>query len=41
MLGSDMSMVNEITPLEENQTKISTDYDHISDLVQPGTNCFI
>ena len=39
--GIDMSVVNEITPLEKNQTEISVDYDHISDLVQPGTNCFI
>jgi hypothetical protein len=36
-----MILVNEITPLEENETKISMDYDHILDLVQPGTNCFI
>ena len=40
-LGTDMSLVNEITPLEENETEISMDYDHISDLVQPGTNWFI
>jgi len=26
--GTDMSLVNEITPLEENQTKIYMDYDH-------------
>ena len=40
-LGTDMSLVNEITPLEENQTKISMGYDHISYRVKPGTNCFI
>ena len=40
-LGTDMSLVNEITPLEENETEISIDYDHILDLLQPGTNCFI
>ena len=40
-LGTDMCLVNEITPLEENETEISMDYDHISDLVQPGTNSFI
>ena len=39
--GTDMSLVNEITHLEENQTKISIYYDHISDLVQAGTNLFI
>jgi hypothetical protein len=33
-----MRLVNEITLLEENETEISIDYDHISDLVQPGTN---
>ena len=40
-LGTDMSLVNEITPLEENETRIFMDYDHISDLVKPGTNFFI
>ena len=40
-LGINMSLVNEITLLEENETEISIDYDHISDLVKPGTNCFI
>ena len=40
-LGTNMSLVNEITLLEENETKISMDYDHISDLVQLGTNYFI
>jgi hypothetical protein len=39
--GTDISVVNEITPLEENTTKIFIDYDHISDLVKVGTNCFI
>ena len=38
---TDMSLVNEITPLEDNETKIYMDYDHISDLVQLGTNWFI
>jgi hypothetical protein len=42
-----MSVVNEITPLEENETETSMDYDHISDychtldIVQLGTNFFI
>ena len=40
-LGTDMSLVIEITTLEDNETEISIDYDHISNLVQPGTNCFI
>ena len=39
--GTDMSLVNEITPLQENETEISMDYDHISNLVQLGTNFFI
>lgn len=38
MLGSDMSMVNEINPLEEDQIEICIYYDYISDLVQVGTN---
>ena len=29
--------VNEIDHLEEDQTLISTDYDHILDLIQAGT----
>ena len=29
-------VVNETTHLEEGQSEISIDYDHISDLVQPG-----
>jgi len=32
-LGIDTRVVNEITPLEEDQTKISTYYDHIYNLV--------
>ena len=39
--GTDMSLANEITPLKEKQTEIFMDYDHISDLVQPGKNSFI
>ena len=38
MLSSDMSVLNEITPFEEDQTKIFIDYDYISYLVQEGTN---
>ena len=37
-LGTDMSLVNEITPLEENENEISMDYDQISDLIQLGIN---
>ena len=33
-----MSVVNEITPLEEDKKEISIDYDCISYLVQEGTN---
>lgn len=31
-LGIYMCVFNEITPLEDDKTKISIDYDHISDL---------
>ena len=36
-LGIDLKGVNEIDHLEDDQTYISTDYDHISDLIQVGT----
>lgn len=35
-LAVDPHVVIETTHLEEGQSTISTDYDHISDLVQPG-----
>ena len=33
-LGTDFNGVNEIDHLEDDQTLISIDYDHISDLIQ-------
>ena len=36
-LGTNFNGVNEIDHLEDDQTHISTDYDHISDLIQVGT----
>ena len=36
-LDTDFKGVNEIDHLEYDQTHISTDYDHISDLIQAGT----
>ena len=36
-LGTDFKGVSEIDHLEDDQTHISTDYDHISDLIQVGT----
>ena len=36
-LGTNFNGVNEIDHLEDDQTHISTDYDHISDLIQGGT----
>ena len=36
-LGTDFKGVNEIDHLEDDQTHISTDYDHILDLIQAGT----
>ena len=36
-LGTNFNGVNEIDHLEDDQTHISTDYDHISDLIQAGT----
>ena len=36
-LGTDLKGVNEINHLEDDQAYISTDYDHISDLIQAGT----
>ena len=35
-LAVDQCVIVEITHLEEGQSAISIDYDHISDLVQPG-----
>lgn len=36
-LGTDFNPVKEINHIEDDQTHISTDYDHISDLIQAGT----
>ena len=36
-LGTNFNGVNEIDHLEDDQTHISTDYDHISDLIQACT----
>ena len=36
-LGTDFNPVKEINHIEDDQTHISTDYDHISDLIQVGT----
>ena len=36
-LGTNFNPVNEIAHIEDDQTHISTDYDHISDLIQAGT----
>ena len=36
-LGTNFNGVNEIDHLEDDQTHISTDYDHISNLIQAGT----
>ena len=36
-LGTDFKEVNKIDHLEDDQTHISTYYDHISDLIQAGT----
>ena len=36
-LGTDLKGDNEIDPVEHDQTCISIDYDHISDLIQAGT----
>jgi len=36
-LGTDFNPVNEINHIEDDQKHISTDYDHISDLIQAGT----
>ena len=36
-LGTNFNGVNEIDHLEDDQTHISKDYDHISDLIQAGT----
>ena len=36
-LGTNFNGVNEIDHLEDDQKNISTDYDHISDLIQAGT----
>ena len=35
-LAVEPHVVDETTHLEEGQSAISTDYDHISELVQPG-----
>ena len=36
-LGTDFKGVNEIDHLEDDQTHISIDYDHILDLIEAGT----
>ena len=36
-LGTNFKGVNEIDHLEDDQTHVSTDYDHISDLIQACT----
>ena len=36
-LGTNFNWGNEINHLEDDQTHISRDYDHISDLIQAGT----
>ena len=36
-LGTNFNGFNEIDHLEDDETHISTDYDHISDLIQEGT----
>ena len=35
-LTLDKHVIIELTPLEEDQSSISIDFDHVSDLVQPG-----
>ena len=35
-LGTNLNRGNEINHLEDDQTHISRDYDHISDLIQAG-----
>ena len=40
IIGTVISVVSEINPLEENQTEISMYYDHILYLIQPSTNFF-
>ena len=40
-LGTDFIPVNEMDHLEDDQTNISTDYDHISNLIQAGTKKLI
>ena len=36
-LGTNFNEANKIDHLEDDQTHISTDYDHIADLIQAGT----
>ena len=38
-LGTNFNGVNEINHLEDDQTHISIDYDHISNLIQAGKKC--
>ena len=37
ILSTNFNEVNEIDHLEDDETHISTNYDHISDLIQAGT----
>ena len=40
-LPLDQRAIVELTPLEEDQSSISIDFDHVSDLVQPGMMNFL
>ena len=40
-LPLDQHAIVELTPLEEDQSSISIDFDHVSDLVQPGMMHFL
>ena len=40
-LPLDQFAIVELTPLEEDQSSISIDFDHVSDLVQPGMMHFL
>ena len=40
-LPLDQCAIVELTPLEEDQSSISIDFDHVSDLVQPGMMHFL
>ena len=40
-LPLDQHAIVELTPLEEDQSSISIDFDHVPDLVQPGMMHFL